>query len=197
MPSIWFTSDCHFGHRSILKFCPNTRQGTTPDEMDRILISNWQRDVAADDDVYMLGDIFFCDSKQARNIMGQLPGRKHLIYGNHDKVIRSDHQLQKQFTSIQDYLELTIDNRFVVMFHYPMLEWLGMARGSYALFGHVHGNMDNHPEVIAGRMMDVGIDSRPQGQQQDNGPMSLWSWEQVDRMLSAKPLRGFHCSRAV
>ena len=197
MSKIWFTSDTHFGHRNILSFCPNTRHGTTPDEMDRILIENWQRDVADTDDVYMLGDIFFCDSKRARDIMRQLPGRKHLIYGNHDKVIRSDHQLQAQFASINDYLELTIGNRFITLFHYPMLEWLGMNRGSYALFGHVHGNMDYHPEVANARIMDVGVDSRPLGIAPDNGAMSLWSWEQIDRMLGERPIRGFHNSRAV
>ena len=71
-----------------------------------------------------------------------------------------------------------------------------MNRGSYALFGHVHGNMDNHPEVVNARIMDVGVDSRPLGIAPDNGAMSLWSWEQIDRILGARPIRRFHNSRA-
>lgn len=192
MNKIWFTSDTHFGHKNILKFCPNTRLGATAQEMDEILIRNWQNTVAPGDIVYMLGDVFFCDAVRALTIMARLPGQKHLIYGNHDNVIRNNGTLRSMFTAVHEYHELRIDGKKVVLFHYPIQEWNGMHHGAFALFGHVHGTYDRDPLVMSGRTMDVGIDSRPDGEVQDNGPMNLWSWDQVNRILSKRPVRRHH-----
>jgi len=60
------------------------------------------------------------------------------------------------------------------------------------LFGHVHGSMNTHPHVSKYRMMDVGVDSRPDGEVQDDGPMSLWGWEQVKRILSKREVLKHH-----
>ena len=43
--------------------------------------------------------------------------------------------------------------------------------------------MDTDPRVMKYRMMDVGIDGRPNGIQQTSGPMSLWHWDQVNTIL--------------
>jgi hypothetical protein len=56
-----------------------------------------------------------------------------------------------------------------------------MHHGAYHLFGHVHGNA-----TVPGRAMDVGIDARPQKD------MGLWSWEEVDAVLSAREVRSHH-----
>lgn len=190
--SIWFSSDTHFRHKNIMKFCPNTRVGADSDEMTETLIRNWNRDVKHDDTVYILGDVFFCGATEARKILARLSGNIHLVYGNHDQVIRNNKDIRDMFASVQEYLEIKIDGKKVVLFHYPMLEWNGMHHGAYALFGHVHGSMDNHPEITSARIMDVGVDSRPMGVAPDNGAMSLWSWEQVDRILKDRPVRGHH-----
>lgn len=192
MNNIWFTSDTHFKHKNILKFCPKTRQGRDSDEMTEILIQNWQRDVKPGDRVYLLGDVFFCNATEVRKILPRLTGEIHLIYGNHDQVIRNNKDIRDQFTSVQEYKEIKIGQQKVVMFHYPMLEWNSMHYGAYALFGHVHGSMDNHPAVLSARTMDVGIDSRPAGIAPSNGPMSLWHYDQVDSILSARPIRKHH-----
>lgn len=189
---IWFTSDTHFYHKNIMKFCPKTRLGADFQEMTELLITNWNRDVQPDDTVYLLGDVFFANAQQARGVLNRLNGNIHLIFGNHDQVIRNNVDILRMFASVQEYKEIKIDKKQVIMFHYPMLEWNKMHHGSYALFGHVHGSMDNHPEVLSARTMDVGVDSRPGGIAPANGPMSLWSWEQVDSILSKRPVRGHH-----
>lgn len=192
MNNVWVSSDSHFKHKNILKFCPKTRQGQDSDEMTEILIRNWQRDVQPGDRVYLLGDVFFCNATEARNILSRLTGEIHLVYGNHDQVIRHNKDIRDMFASVQEYKEIKMGDRKVVLFHYPMLEWNGMHHGSYALFGHVHGSMDRHPEITSARIMDVGVDSRPEGIVPDNGPMSLWNWNQIDRILSKRPVRGHH-----
>lgn len=51
---IWFTSDTHFGHKNILRFCK--RPWNTVEEMDEGLIQNWNKVVGKDDIVFHLGD---------------------------------------------------------------------------------------------------------------------------------------------
>lgn len=175
----WFTSDLHFWHKNILKFCPNTRKYETVEEMNRAIIKKWNEQVAPEDNVYILGDVFFCNAGQAIEILSQLPGHKHLILGNHDQVIKDNATVRSFFDSISEYKVITRSGKKVVMFHYPIWEWDKMHYGSYHLYGHVHGNSS-----VPGRAMDVGIDGR-----EDNG---LWSWEEIDARLGKLEIRDHH-----
>lgn len=191
MEKVWFISDTHFGHANIRKFCPSTRLGNDTDEHDRILIRNWQNVVMPNDRVYHLGDMFFCNAERARSIMDQLTGQIHLIYGNHDKVIKSNKDLRDRFVAVHDYHELNLDGIKIILFHFPILEFYQIHRGAFHLYGHVHGNKDTHSVVLSQRMMDVGVDGRPNGEIQDQGAMSPWSWDQVKRILLTRPI-GYH-----
>ena len=177
--TIWFTSDTHFGHHNIMKFCPDTRKYKNADEMDEAMIAKWNSQVAYNDTVYILGDVFFHNVTNALRIIRRLNGIKHLIWGNHDQVIKKNPELQAEFASIQHYLDMYIDDVFVVLFHFPIFEWDKMHRGSYHLYGHVHGKVQ-----IDGRAMDVGSDTYP-----DNG---LWSWAEVHENLKDKVVRSHH-----
>lgn len=178
----WFVSDNHFSHKNIRKFCPNTRQGADVDEMDRLMIRRWQEQVQPGDTVWTLGDVFFCNSEKSINILRQLPGEIHHVWGNHDKVISSNATLRNMFKSHHDYMELNMAEAKVVLFHFPIYEWNRMHHGAYHLFGHVHGG-----QLIPGRALDVGIDG-----ELSQGDMSLYSWEQVHRFLSKKEVRTHH-----
>ncbi len=77
----WITSDTHFGHNNIIKFCARPFKDAI--EMDEHLILNWNRCVRPDDIVIHLGD--FSMSEQAlQRVARRLNGRKFLILGNHD-----------------------------------------------------------------------------------------------------------------
>lgn len=180
---VWFTSDLHFGHKGILNFCPETRPFSDIDEMEQAIIANWQQQVAQNDRVYILGDVFFCGPDKAHKIIDQLPGQKHLIFGNHDKTIRNNKPLRDKFVSTSEYKEITLDKVKICMFHFPIWEWYQIHRGSYHLFGHVHGN-----NAVPGRAMDVGIDSRTD--------CKLWSWEEVNENLRWREIRTHHNKRA-
>ena len=207
--TVFFTSDNHFSHKNIRNFCPSTRQGADHHEMNRIMIQKWQSQVQQHDTVYMLGDVFFCSASDAISLIKQLPGEKHLIFGNHDKVIRSNSELRSHFASTAEWRQIHLpvpgaipqvriidggrgmDTRItvqkVILHHYPTYEWKDMQKGAFHLYGHIHSRYGEtqHPG-IDGRCMDVGIDSRP------NMDMTLWTWEEVYRILSKRQVRAHH-----
>lgn len=83
MMNTWFTSDTHFGHKSVIDFCK--RPFHDVDEMDEKLIENWNKVVKHDDRVYHLGD-FAWTVKDAKAIRPRLNGNIRLIVGNHDNI---------------------------------------------------------------------------------------------------------------
>lgn len=80
----------------------------------------------------------------------RLPGRKHLVCGNHD-----DEWVKRQlpWSSVQDIIEIAADGRRLVLCHYPMVTWNGARDGAIHLFGHVHTNWRG-----AGGQVNVGVD---------------------------------------
>ena len=170
--NIFFTSDLHFGHANIIKYC--NRPWDTAEGMDEALISKWNAIVGNNDRVIILGDVFFCQADRAREIMHRLNGRKELVYGNHDKMIKNQKSVQDLFTKIHpDLYQETIDGTLVVMCHYPLLTWNRAHRGSFMLHGHCHNTIPFDPFY---RRMDVGVDA------QDYEPIA---WKDVKRVLSA------------
>jgi calcineurin-like phosphoesterase family protein len=176
-----------------LKFCPETRPYASIEEHDATQIANFQKLVKPEDTVWFLGDVFFCNENRSAEILSQIPGRKNLVYGNHDQTIKNSARIRGMFESVQDYKELrSVTGVNVVLFHFPMMEWNRMHHGAYALFGHVHGSMDNDPLVLSGRTMDVGVDSRPAGVTNENGFLAPWGWNRVHQILGARPRRTHH-----
>lgn len=138
---IFFTSDTHFGHNWIIKF--NNRPFATEEEMDKALIENWNRIVPANGLTFILGDIGFTDDSRIINIFSQLNGEKILIRGNHDGNYKEE-TLKSIFIEIHDLLYVRIfddiSSKFCYMMlcHYPMLDWKSSFRGAWQLFDHVH-----------------------------------------------------------
>ncbi len=153
MPKYFYTSDSHFGHKNILKYCNRPFSNVT--EMDEALISNWNKVVRKDDIIYHLGDVAFCcDIDYALSIMKKLNGIKHLIVGNHDQLALQMNDIRPgTWASINQLSELIIINQKFVLCHYPMRSWNGSNKNSIHLFGHVHGNMPSY-----GKSFDVGVD---------------------------------------
>lgn len=79
---IWFIGDTHLNHRNIIKYC--NRPFDTIEQMNEILIQNWNRVVGREDRVFMLGDFALCGKDKIIEFGSRLKGRKILILGNHD-----------------------------------------------------------------------------------------------------------------
>src|SRR5438270_8517599 len=108
MERIFFTSDTHFQHKNIKRFCPNTRLGKDINEHDDILIRNWNAVVRPEDRIYHLGDLCFGNNVVTEKILSRLMGQIHFIYGNHDNVIKGSAKLRERFTWIGDYKEIDL-----------------------------------------------------------------------------------------
>lgn len=152
---IYYTSDLHGFHENIIRIC--NRPYVTVEDMNADIVAKWNAKVKPEDDVYILGDMFFkyTDIQQVKDILNTLNGKKHLIKGNHDKFLKQL-RWQDYFEEVVYYKEINDNGRMVCLFHYPIEEWNGYYRNSYMLYGHVHGNMDNikhHP-----RKFNVGVD---------------------------------------
>lgn len=177
--NIFFTSDNHFGHKNIFKFCRETRHGQDANEMNELMIEKWNNTVGLHDRVYCLGDFSFMRSDKTEEVLKRLKGQIHLILGNHDQWLNA--ATSAYFESVDHYKKITVDGIKVIMFHYPIVEFENMHHGSYHLYGHVHGSY-THP----GRAMDVGIDARPQKD------MGLWAWDEIHAHLKNRPLLPHH-----
>lgn len=156
--NIWITSDLHFGHKNIMKFCPATRPWSMDDvpKMNADMIVMWNNTIAPDDIVYILGDIAFMKTERAIELVEQLNGIKILIEGNHDQKVLKDHRFRALFKEIHKYHDINHNGTKVVMFHYPICEWDQMHRGSVHFHGHLHGSKSGMENF---RCRDMGFDS--------------------------------------
>lgn len=154
----YITSDLHFGHANIMKFCPVTRARFNNDVeyMNEAMVKEWNEIVEPEDTVYILGDVAFMPATKAVNILRRLNGRKILIEGNHDRKALKDPMFQKCFAEVHKYLDIVYNGTKVIMSHYPFLEWDQMHRGSVHFYGHVHGNTTGQEHY---RCLDVGMDA--------------------------------------
>ena len=169
---IYFTSDLHFGHKNIIRF--DNRPFTTIEEMDAEIIKRWNNKVKANDTVYILGDLSWYNADKTLEIINQLNGRLRLLKGNHDKFLHNS-ACKKRFESIKDYEEITVDDKKVVLSHYPIHMYNHQFRGGVMLFGHVH-TTKSHDKTIE-IMNELNKDDIPC--QMWNVGCMLWNYEPV------------------
>lgn len=167
----YFTSDLHFGHENIIRFCK--RPFKDAQEMTEVLVSRWNERVQQGDRVFVVGDFAFLTQADAQKVLNRLNGDKHLVRGNHDKVAV---QL-KGWGSIRDLVDVKVDKDHVVLCHYPMRVWNKSHHGSLMLHGHSHGTLP----PFCNQSLDVGVDCW------DFRPVTL---EEVKQRLKEYPPMG-------
>lgn len=166
MNRIFFTADLHFGHPGILKHSPQRPFSDTVDIVahDEWLLDLWQRTVDKRDTIYILGDLTFLKSGEAKRLLEKLPGRKFLIEGNHDGSIRAYKNYFKEVYQIKEMrfrptvASFLKEDLAIVMCHYPLLTWNQKPRGSIMLHGHCHGKLDEYNSQSMDLRFDIGID---------------------------------------
>lgn len=138
---IYYISDLHIGHKNALVF--DNRPFSTVDEMEKAIITNWNKCVVQSDDVYILGDIFYRYGGSRTKFLSKLCGRIHLIIGNHDGALLSDESAMSRFESVSAICDIEDNGRAVALCHYPIADWNMKYHGGYHVYGHVHSAINN------------------------------------------------------
>lgn len=139
---VWFTSDTHFAHANIIRFCH--RPFATTEEMDEYIIQQWNALVKPDDTVFHLGDFAWGGSSVWTRVLERLNGHKILIIGNHDiKNLRANYS--RYFDAITFQMQILVEGQTIILNHYPFLTYGGSYRNEpvWQLFGHVHSRKNN------------------------------------------------------
>lgn len=155
-----FYSDPHFGHKNIISFC--NRPWDTVEDMNRGLIGKYKATVSSKHLVLWCGDSFFMPDKAAAEVMRELPGRKWLIIGNHDKSPRR--MLDIGFELVTPELVFHLGGRTVRATHYPpqnaamddrALNYPKPQPGVVNMHGHTH----SEHVVSKASSLHVGVDA--------------------------------------
>jgi calcineurin-like phosphoesterase family protein len=172
---IYFTSDPHFWHGNIIKYC--NRPFKDAIEMNDALIKNWNATVGSEDTVYCLGDLSMA-IRPVETITPNLNGKKFLVPGNHDwvhstnkksKVPGKKESLVKEYSGygwevLPEQMEFNIPGvANVILCHLPYVgesvegDKFNKVRpkdeGKWLICGHVHNNWK-----VKDKMINVGVD---------------------------------------
>jgi calcineurin-like phosphoesterase family protein len=145
----WFTSDQHFNHENIIKYC--SRPFESLGAMNAAIIERWNETVRDEDTVYVVGDVFLGDAGAGAGIVRKLRGKKVLIKGNHDRSHRT--MLESGFDEVwqRKSIEL-LDGRKALLCHKPLPE---------SVINHVdlqvHGHRHSGP-IVSGKRVNVCVD---------------------------------------
>jgi len=133
----FFISDFHFDHTNIIEYCNRPFRNT--DEMNKVMLRNYNEVVKDDSIVYFLGDMAFGrQSQKPRWWLSQLRGHITYIKGSHDHGIRPTN-----LPNCYDSLVLDTGKDKVLLIHSPYFvprTWQG-----WTIHGHTHSD----------RMVDV------------------------------------------
>lgn len=150
---IYFTADTHYGHSEIINVC--NRPFKSVNEMNKVMIRNYNSVVRNEDTCYFLGDFVFPQHIElVKRILSKLNGRKHLILGNHDNLKPFDY-IEYGFTSVHTSLEILNPHckTKIILVHDPALSCVD--KEATFLGGHVH-----HLFQEVQNFINVGVDVR-------------------------------------
>ena len=81
--NIWFTSDLHFCHSNIIKYCNRPYDNTY--EMNKYIISIIKKHVKENNVLFNLGDIGMASPKLIIDLIDSLELNQIFVSGNHDR----------------------------------------------------------------------------------------------------------------
>lgn len=99
----------------------------------KIIYKNWKHYIAEQDIVYCLGDVIFYNYPKLKDILDNLPGRKILLQGNHDRKSRLWY-INNGFSYCCD--AIVLDN--LILSHKPIQNF--PMEIDYNIHAHLHTN---------------------------------------------------------
>lgn len=161
MNEVFFTADLHLGHNQ--PFIYNKRGFGSVEEHDAAIIDNINRNVAATDNLYILGDLMLGDNNKGIQALGQIRCENvFVIPGNHDTRARLRlYEEELGFVILGNAHLMKAAKRSFMLSHYPMATanfdddkktWERV----YNLCGHTHYPYKIDP---ATRSIQIGVDA--------------------------------------
>lgn len=177
---IFFTSDTHFSHDNIIKYC--SRPFESIEEHDETLVKNWNEKVGKNDLVFHLGDVGFGNPKRIDYLLNRLNGKIVLVIGNHDwRYVVKKHAYR--FENMVQQINMKVGSQHIILNHFPLLCFSGAWRGldaTWQLFGHVHTSPYTAEGLDHSRLRnlfttqyDVGVDNN------NFAPVSYYDVKQI------------------
>lgn len=158
MSNTFLIADTHFGHQGSCKWLDSSGNKIRPfenaEEMDEILVSNWNSVVGPKDKVYLLGDLSM--KRSAIATVGRCNGEKVLVKGNHDIFKLSDYM--PYFKDIRGSHKL--DN--FILTHIP-IHPDSLERWD----GNIHGHLHNGKVMTKKFTLNFDEYGRPFGSEDD------------------------------
>lgn len=133
--NIFVISDLHFGHANIIRYCSRPFLYSDVEEMNTVLINNWNSLIAPQTKIFYVGDLRYGKgSLDAGHYRKQLNGRITFIEGNHD-----DRQLETKKSMMFEY-----DGIRFLLVHDP--SDAPRSFDGWVIHGHYHNNdLGNFP----------------------------------------------------
>lgn len=122
-------SDTFFGRKTLIK----ARKFSSVDEMDSVLVNNWNKVVGENDIVYHLGNFAWTPAK-ANEILGVLNGEIRFILGEYDAALLEVFEYFESIEILPHEIFKNYENK-IVMSHWPLLEYPNSAE-----LYNFHGN---------------------------------------------------------
>lgn len=158
----WFTSDEHYDHQNIIKYCK--RPFADIEEMNKEIINRHNEVIHNKDIIIHAGDTCWHKTFLLKGHLAKLNGTNIFLKGSHDKQLSTTHP----------YIwEKMIEDKYIVVCHYAMRTWPRSHYNSWQLFGHSHGRLDP-----IGKQYDVGV---------DNNNFYPVSFEQLKEIMENRP----------
>ncbi|MBV1929576.1 MAG: hypothetical protein KUG81_08720 [Gammaproteobacteria bacterium] len=128
MAQVRFIADLHFHHEN----CAKWRGFKSVEEMNELIVTNWNKVVHKKDVTYILGDI--TNEKANYDILDRLNGVKHVVLGNHD----DRRHVRKLLDHVNTVAGAIKYKKVHIITHIPVHSSQMNNRYKFNIHGHVH-----------------------------------------------------------
>lgn len=203
--NVWFTSDWHWNHNpSWDKPIWAMRGFKNVKDSNEYLIREINKLVKDNDILFNLGDLalncnetdflFLLNSIRCQNIFalwGNHPNPMRKIYKREIKDFITSNRLNlsydteiypwryKNLVYLGDTAQITVDNQFINLSHFPYRIYDLMHKQGWALAGHSHlSDKERHPAFPYHKALDVGWDFK----------LAPWSFSEIKLIMDKKEI---------
>ena len=160
MNKVYFSSDFHFMHNRPFIYEP--RGFSSVHEMNETIIKNFNEVMDWTDTLYILGDCFLNDNEEGMRLMRRVPGKVHIIWGNHCTSTRQT-LMEQEFICHGYATVIKLNGYSFYLSHYPTITSnydvdKPLKRRTINLCGHTH-TKDKFLDMNKGLIYHVELDA--------------------------------------